>query len=118
MSSPTQRSLALLRRQGWTAQVVERFCSFSKRRVDLFGFVDIIACNGSRIIAVQATTASHQAARIDKIKAEPRALVWLDSQGDIYVHGWSKKGPRGKRKTWQCNEIPIFAEDVQPTVQP
>jgi hypothetical protein len=43
MSSPTQRSLAECRKRGYTAQVVEKWNSHAKVRVDLFGVIDIVA---------------------------------------------------------------------------
>ena len=42
--SPTARTLDLLRREQWPlVQVVERWCAFSRRRVDLFGVFDLLA---------------------------------------------------------------------------
>ncbi len=119
MSSPTQRSLKELRRLGFTAQVVERFCHFSKRRIDLFNFADIVylcglqADGGGGIVALQVTTASNQAARIAKIKAEPKALLWLDSGGRIMVHGWRKQKIKrgGKAVKYVCNETEIELKD-------
>ncbi len=113
MSSPTQRSLKELRRLGWTCQVVERFCRFSKRRIDLFGFIDIVAiCDLSGfVMAVQSTTTAHQANRMAKILQEPRARTWVQSGGRIFVHGWSMKGKKGKRKLWTLNETEIELKD-------
>ena len=42
--SPTARTLDLLRREQWPlVQVVERWCAFSRRRIDLFGVFDLLA---------------------------------------------------------------------------
>ena len=42
-SSPTQRSLKLLRDEGYTAQVVERWNPHARVRQDLFGVIDTAA---------------------------------------------------------------------------
>ena len=99
-----QRSLALLKRLGYAACVVERFNHFVKVRQDAMGFIDILAAGNGSILAIQSTTTSNQASRVAKIKAEPRALAWLNNGGRIFVHGWSKKGAKGKRKLWSVTE--------------
>ena len=38
-TSPTQRTLKYLRDKGYTAQVVEHWNAFAKRRIDLFGVI-------------------------------------------------------------------------------
>lgn len=103
MTSPTQRTLALLRKNGGIAQVVEKWQPQAKRRIDLFGFIDIVwlAREGSVIWGVQATSGTNHSARLLKIKEEPRARRWLECGGRIMVISWSKKGPRGKRKLWE-----------------
>lgn len=112
--SPTSRSLDLLRGQGWTVAVVEKFNRFSTRRIDLFGCIDILGiCPQLGFIGIQATTSSNRAARVAKIKDEPRARTFLEAGGRIFVHGWSKKGPRGKRKVWQVLKTEILKEDFQ-----
>jgi hypothetical protein len=42
-TSPTQRSLAECRKRGLTVQVVERWNSHARVRVDLFGVIDLVA---------------------------------------------------------------------------
>lgn len=101
--TPTQRSLAKLRDEGWTVAITERWNSFVKIRQDLFGFCDLLCISPSRgFLAVQTTSGSNVSARIAKIQAEPRAGIFLAAGGKIEVHGWRKIGDRGKRKTWQC----------------
>ena len=67
--SPTQRTLEHLRKEGWPlVQVVERWNQFAKRRIDLFGFVDVVAFHPERgWLLVQATSGSNSCARIKKI---------------------------------------------------
>ena len=114
MSTPTSRSLEFLRGQGYTAEVVERYNSFTRRRNDFLGFADILAFKiGVRgVLAVQTTSGSNASARIEKIRQEPKAGLWLAAGNQIVVHGWAKRGPRGKRKVWTCRET------VFPTPEP
>lgn len=107
-TSPTKRTLDMCRRQGWTVQVVERWNAFAKIRQDLFGFVDLVAMDGTNIIAIQSTSSANMAARITKIKAEPRALTWLQSGGRLFVHGWVQRANR----RWECRETELFAGDL------
>lgn len=100
MGSPTARSLKALRDMGYVAEVVERFNSFTKRRTDLIGCVDILAIGHGSFVGVQACAGASHAARMDKMRAEPRAAVWLEAGGILEVWSWSKRGKAGKRKTW------------------
>lgn len=109
-TSPTQRTLKLCRDQGWECQVVERFCHFSKRRIDLFGFIDVVAASGSNILGIQTTSGNHVSARLAKIKDEPRAMVWLESGARIFIHGWRKLKKSGK---WECREVEVTKEMLQ-----
>ena len=114
MTSTVQRSLKLLREAGWTCQIVERWNAFAKVRQDLYGFGDIIACGPSGIMLVQTTSGAHVAERLAKVKAEPRAKAWYDAGGMIVVHGWAKRGPRGKAKKWEVRiEEVHFREEKQ-----
>lgn len=102
-TSPTQRTLAKLRKDGYQAGVVEKWIPQTKRRLDLFGAIDIVAVGHGHILGVQCTTASNQSSRIAKMRDEPRLTVWMENGGRLQCWGWSKKGPRGKRKTWQVS---------------
>jgi hypothetical protein len=106
--SPVQMSLGLLRLHGFTVDVTEHWNSFAKRRQDLFGFADLLAIRGSVTGAVQCTTGSNVAARVRKIRSLPAARAWLEGgTRRIEVHGWVKRGPRGKRKTWQLKRVEV-----------
>jgi len=129
-TSPMQRSLKHLRDAGWTCAIVEHWNLHAKIRQDLFGFGDILACEpgtdeaasriyntfgGSGIALVQTTTQANAAARLAKIIAEPRAKTWLLVGGRIFLHGWRKIGPRGKRKLWDLKEREVTLLDFQET---
>jgi hypothetical protein len=103
MSSPTQRSLKYMRDQGYVAQVVERYNPYAKVRVDLFGFIDIVAIDTARnqLVGVQVTSQSNVSARIKKVQDLGTPYYWCKAGGRIEVHGWAKKGKAKTRKTWQ-----------------
>lgn len=103
MTSPASRSLALLRAEGWTCAIVERWNQYARVRQDLFGFIDILAVSPSKgILAVQTTSTTNFSHRLEKIGQEPKAGICLAAGMKIEVHGWAKQGPRGKRKVWTC----------------
>ena len=103
-----QRSLAWCRAQGWEVQITERWNSFARIRQDLFGFIDLLALDvlSQTIIGIQTTVGSSMANRIDKIKAERRAIAFAQCGGLIMVHGWrqvaahKKDGTRAARDKW------------------
>lgn len=108
--SPTARTLRECARRGWTAQVVEKFNFYTKRKTDLFGCIDVVACTPrildtpGLIIGIQTTTGDHHADRATKIKAEPRMRAWYAAGGAIKIWSWSKRGSKGKRKLWVLRE--------------
>jgi hypothetical protein len=74
--------------------IVEYWNGFIGIRVDLFGWIDLIAIKPGVIMAVQTTSASNQSARVKKIRSLPSSKAWLDAGGKIWVMGW-KKGKDG-----------------------
>jgi hypothetical protein len=101
MSSPTQRSLALLRERGLTAAIVEHWNPFARIRQDLWGFVDILAIGESLTLGVQTTSRSNMAARIAKISDHENWPAVLRAGWKMEVHGWAKN----KAGRW---EVKIF----------
>lgn len=96
-TSPTARTLAELRKRGETAQVVERWNKFAKKRIDLFGVIDIVvirsALHGKRlgIVGVQATTGENHSHRREKMLAEGRAREWIAAGGQLEIWSWSQR---------------------------
>lgn len=103
-TSPTKRTMQYLRARGFMCGVTERFDQHRGpfgRRVDLFGFVDLLAVDSERTIAVQACVGSSVAARRMKIIAErtDEARAWLSHPSrEIEVWGWRKLKVPGQRK--------------------
>jgi hypothetical protein len=102
--SPTARSLQLLRSRGFTADVVERWNGFAKVRHDYCNVGDILAFDARTTLLVQCTTASNMAAREKKVRAWKGLTDWLVGGREFALHGWTKCGPRGKRKVWRVIE--------------
>lgn len=107
--SPTQRTLAELRKTCQLVQVVEKWNPHARIRQDLFGIVDVLAIRAGETIAVQATSGSNVAARVSKI-AESAALPLLRKAGwRVIVHGWRKVAVKrgGKAMRWDLREVDI-----------
>lgn len=102
MSSPTQRSLKLLRDRGYRADVVEKWIPGANIRKDLFGFIDVIAIKDGETLAVQSTSDNNVAARITKIEDSDALADVRDAGWNIHVHGWRKVKNR-----WQCREVDV-----------
>lgn len=111
MSSPTQRSLEMLRREGWKVAIVEKWNPAVKRRQDLWGFVDILAIRGTETLAVQTTSDSNVAGRVRKIGESSDVAAVRAAGWSIHVHGWksvqakTKKGTT--RKQWKCRIVDV-----------
>ena len=88
--TPTQRSLAYMRKQGYLCEVTEKWNPFAKIRQDLYGFIDVL-CVGEDVVGVQTTTKANMKARIDKISNHDNFPFVLHSGIRIVVHGWEKK---------------------------
>jgi hypothetical protein len=112
MSSPTSRSLDLLRKSGYSACVVEKFLPQARIRQDAFG-ADVLACHATRqeVLLVQCTTASNLASRLKKAKALPQVAAWLQAGGKFECWGWFQKS--GK---WDVKQIAVTLEDLDAPV--
>jgi len=108
-NSPTKRSLAKLRDAGYHVEIVERWNPFARIRQDLLGFADLLALREGQILAVQVTAAG-VSARLEKIRNEPRARLWLSAGGSLEVHGWRLVGKRGERKTYQARVVRVWMD--------
>jgi hypothetical protein len=107
--TPTARTLTLLRREGFTAGVVERWLPYARMRSDLFGCMDVVAVRGGEpgVLGVQATTAANLAARLKKAKQQPELRAWLAAGNRFAVFAWHKRGGR-----WQVRMVSVQAGDL------
>ena len=89
-TSPTQRTLAELRKRGYVAAVVEKWNPHAFCRQDLFGLIDVIGLREGETIAVQTTTGSNVADRVQKIADSDKVDMIRKAGWRIIVHGWRK----------------------------
>lgn len=108
--SPTARTLAAMRSDGWDAEVVERWNHVTRTRKDLYGCLDIVGIRPGETIGVQSTSASNITARVKKIQAEPRAAKWLAAGNRLQVHGWRKRAKPVDRKWWTATVVELVVK--------
>ena len=99
-TSPTALTLRALRRDGYTAEVVEHWNPHARVRNDLFGVIDVLALKGAETLAVQATSDSNVSARVRKIAESEHIAAIREAGWTVVVHGWSKKG-----RNWVCRTV-------------
>ena len=99
--SPTQRTLAELRKRGYLAAVVERWNPHAMCRQDLFGLIDVIGLREGETIAVQTTTGSNVADRVQKIADSDKVGLIRKAGWRVVIHGW-RKNAEGR---WTLREV-------------
>lgn len=99
--TPTQRSISLLKGQGYLVSIVERWNPFAKIRQDLYGCIDLLAIGNGETLAIQVTSKSNMSARIKKIQDNEALPVMLSSGWRVIVHGWGK----GKNGRYELKEF-------------
>jgi hypothetical protein len=119
--SPTARSLAYARGRGWLAHVVERWVPQARKRIDMFGCIDIVVVANlledmEQIIGVQATSGSNHSARVAKALEEPRLHRWCRAGGQFEVWSWALRGKAGTRKTYRLRRTMIVCDPYKPIV--
>lgn len=92
--SPTQRSLAYLREQGYLVAIVERWNPHARIRQDLWGWCDLLAIRKGEVLAVQVTAAG-VSSRIKKIQESDTIGPVRDAGIRVEIHGW-RKNSQGK----------------------
>jgi hypothetical protein len=103
--SPTQRTLKLLRKQSWICHVVEKWVGPrgpGGKRIDAFGFGDILAMRPGSIALVQTFNASDLQRHIDKVKALATFQQWHAAGGLVIFVAWRKlKASNSFGYTWK-----------------
>ena len=121
--NPTARSKQYLEKRGFTVCKVEQRIKFpvSNRPGvegsilrDAFGFGDLLYMGHGIIGLCQSTSGQNKASRVQKILGLSEARKWLECGGKILVHGWAKRGPKGKRKLWSAGESTISLPSIKP----
>jgi len=109
-TTPTARTLAWLKKQGYTAGVVEKWIPQTRQRKDLFGFIDLIAIREGETVGIQATSTGNMASRVKKIMDSEHMPTWLLAGNKLWVVGWAKRGKAGKRKLWTASVTKLDEE--------
>lgn len=104
---PSQRSIQKLKKEGWLVGSVEKYNFFIHQRSDLFNIFDLVALKDKTTMGIQATSTGNINARVAKIKASPNYEIVKKAGWKCEVWGWSKKGKKNKRKTWQCKVVEL-----------
>lgn len=127
--SPTQRTLKLLRKEGYKAWVVERWLRFAGsfgKRQDLFGIIDVLAITSDITLGIQCCSGSAMG-HFRKITEEKNqeAYDWLsNSDRQLEIWAWRKlkkklknpkkdKSKKSKAFTWEPKIIKITLEDLE-----
>lgn len=147
--SAMSRTLQQLREEGWTCEKTERWQSFFGRkdkatgmpikgggvRVDMFGFVDVLAFQGTRyvegrsdtsvvqfhpptILAIQVTSSQNHGdvgKHLRKLRETPAAVEWVRCGFPLELWDWAKRNDRkrGARKVWGVKVIRVTSEMLQ-----
>lgn len=70
--------------------MVEHWNSFTRKRNDLFGFIDVLCLGDSEVIGVQTTGRSNMSSRIKKIAEHENVAAVRKAGIKILIHGWDK----------------------------
>lgn len=109
-TSPTQLTLKKLRAEGFTAEIVEHWLPWAKRRRDLFDCIDVLALHADHfgLLGVQTTSASNHAARRVKALANPTIELWVRTGNRFEVWSWSKRKDKSRgRLLWTPRVEPL-----------
>jgi len=87
--------MALFESKGYKCEVVESYNSFTKRKKDMFGILDMVAIGNEETVGIQMTSKSNMSSRIKKIQESDYFVELLRSKWRIIVIGWFKK-PNGR----------------------
>jgi len=95
LNQPTRKRLE---DQGYLVELMERWCPFSKRKHDGFGFADFIAIRRDEVLLVQVTSKANMSSRRKKISEHPNVGIVRESGIRIELWGFYKEGNRWKVK--------------------
>jgi hypothetical protein len=107
--TPTARTLTLLRRRGYVADVAERWVPHANIRRDLFGCIDVVAVSIDQrgVLGIQATSLPNIGARLAKARTLPALETWLAAGNRFEVWGWGRRGRR-----WRVKVVAVQAGDL------
>jgi hypothetical protein len=104
MSKYTQKTLKYMRDLGYSVGMVERFIRFPPpgRRVDLYGIIDLLACDENSTIGVQSCGQDFREHQRKIMDGEYTAMWISNNDRELWVIGWRKllKKKGGKLRIW------------------
>lgn len=113
MTTTASMSCNFMRKEGWTAETVEKRV-FNMRR-DLLGIGDVLAFKPKEGIAlVQAYRKGAEKEHEHLKKNHPVVNAWIKAGGRFFIHCWNKKcmlkkdGRKGKAKRWTVEIIEVL----------
>ncbi len=110
-----QRSIAELKKNGYTHAIVERWNQFAHIRQDLFGFIDIVAIKSKElgVLAIQACSddSGDVSSHVKKLMDNPNLKIWLQGRNSCEIYGWGHRGERGKRKVWTLRKVKFMLDE-------
>jgi hypothetical protein len=106
--TPTARTLAHLRRLGFTAARVEVYIPAVRQHRDLFGIGDVLGVHprDRAVLLIQATTDAHVANRLRRVQARPELPLLLAAGVAVEVWGWSLRDRR-----WRVRRVALRPEN-------
>ena len=112
--SPTARTLKWLRDQQYHPWTVERFNTFSKKRLDLFNAFDLVALHPHQhgLLGIQVTSRSNASSRRTKLCQNPLVALWLQSGNPAHLHTWGKVKGR-----WGVYRERVFVDELDGTLK-
>ena len=113
------RSLAYARKHGWMAGKVERYIHQTKRRIDLFGWCDLIVLDGDALIGVQSCGMGARAKHLDKYREDQVVLAglraWIATGARAELWAWRKRKVKrgGKAVRWshEVTDLSALAQE-------
>jgi hypothetical protein len=108
----TTRSTVMCKKLGWHYAIVEKRIPKINITKDVWGFGDILVLDGKPgSMLLQTTSRGHVMDHFQKMKKYCRMEIrrWLTAGNRVELWGWSKRGPRGKRKRWTLDRFNIVA---------
>ncbi len=107
-STHKQRALVKLEALGYVVADVEKWIARAKRRIDLFGCLDLLAIGEGVTLGVQVTSdnGGHVADHVRKMLAEPRLVDCLRAGWQIELWGVRNESTRdGTFALTRCFEL-------------
>ena len=95
LNQPTRKRLTDL---GYLVENVEKYNTFSRRKNDLWGFIDFLAIRRDEVLAVQVTSKSNMSSRRKKITEHENVGKVREAGIRIELWGFYKEGRRWEVK--------------------